>query len=33
MKEEVKKEWNKEFMLQNEYRKLKSEDITKLRER
>lgn len=33
MMEEVKREWDKEFMLQNEYRRLKSEDIRKLRER
>ncbi|CDW80213.1 UNKNOWN [Stylonychia lemnae] len=32
-KEQVRREQNKEFMLQNEYRRLKSEDIRKLRER
>lgn len=32
-KENVRKEMEKEFMLQNEYRRLKAEDIRQLRER
>eukprot|EP00347_Sterkiella_histriomuscorum_P015905 403355238 len=33
IKDQVRREQEKEFMLQNEYRRLKSEDIRKLRER